>query len=159
MRVFFIFLVLVFSGCFDRSTFVSTRVATPENTSLIGVNKNNPIIKPKRGEKPFFIPQNSNQKRDFYSNQTQNVRELVGYIANSSYDSDMNLYSYTLVNALRTKSIMFFANKKLFYPPNKLVIVKLRNNYLESIKLYYPVVKKRKKSWIGAAKEYFIKVK
>lgn len=156
MRVFLIVTVLFFSGCFQRSAFVQTKRASSDNMRVGHINKNAPIIENKKSGQPFFIPQESISSRKTIA--TDSRRELVGYVSGGKYDSEVRLYYYTLTNALKTKSISFFSDRRLKYPPNVLLRVNLKNNYLESIKPYKTVIKKRKKSWIGAAKEYFIKV-
>ena len=157
MKVLLVMTILIFSGCFQRSSFVQTKRATPDNMSVGYINKNAPIIKEKKPEQPFFVPQKSVASKQPIA--TVKERELVGYVSGGKYDPDVRLYYYTLTNALKTKSVSFFSEKRVPYPPTTLLTVNLRNNYLQSIKPYHTVIKKRKKSWIGAAKEYFIKVK
>ncbi len=157
MKVLLIITVLIFSGCFQRSAFVQTKRASSENMSIGHINKNAPIISTKKSAQPFFIPQKTSVSKQPIA--TVKKRELVGYVSGGKYDSDVRLYYYTLTNALKSKSISFFSNKRISYPPTILLTVNLTNNYLTSIKPYHTVIKKRKKSWIGAAKEYFIKVK
>jgi len=157
MKVLLIVGILIFSGCFQRSAFVRTKKASAENMSVGHIDKNAPIISNSKSDKPFFIPQESIASNKPLA--TVKKRELVGYVSGGKYDSDVRLYYYTLTNALKTKSISFFSDRRISYPSTSLLTVNLNNNYLESVKPYHTVIKKRKKSWIGAAKEYFIKVK
>ncbi len=153
--------ILIFSGCFQRSAFVKEKPVTNENIKVGHIDRYAPIITVKKKEhgKPFFIPQESIENKQQIASSSVVEKELVGYIVDSNYDQDVRLYYYTLTNALRSKKIHFFSDRSINYPSTKLVRVQLKGNYLKSISPYHTILKKRKKSWINTAKEYFIKVK
>ena len=160
MRILLVFGIVVLSGCVQRSAFIQDRYVSAENMDVGSINKHAEVLSSKDSkDKPFFIPQESvdeNYKKD--SNiVVPKRRELTGYIVDSEYDSDTRLFYYTIQNALRTKELSFYSYQRLNFPPRQLVTVKLKDNFLESAKPY-KVITKRKKSWIGVAKEYFIKV-
>jgi len=157
MRVLLVFSIVVLSGCVQRSAFIQDRYVTSENTEVGSVNKHAEVLSSKSSkDKPFFIPQESVDE-NYNKEIVPKRRELTGYIVDREYDSDTRLFYYTIQNALRTKELSFYSHTRLNFPPKQLITVKLKDNFLESAKPY-KVITKRKKSWIGAAKEYFIKV-
>ena len=159
MKLMLVVSVLILSGCFQRSAFIEDRMADGINTDVGAVDEHAEVIEGDGSNGgPFFIPQESVDK-NYNFDEVPTVRELTGYLTDYTYDEGTRLFYYTLKNALKTKEINFYANSRINYPPNILVTVLIEDNYLKSVKPYKTVLTRRKRSLIGAAKEYFIKVK
>ena len=158
MKLMLIASIFVLSGCFQRSAFVENRMVNGKNTNVGTLNEHAEVLGSKNTKGgPFFIPQESVDK-NYQFNEVPVTRELTGYLTDYRYEEDTRLFYYTMQNALKTKDISFYSNRRINYPSSQLVTVFIENNYLKSVKPYKTVLKKRKNSWIGAAKEYFIKV-
>jgi len=163
MKFMMISLVLVYSlilsGCISKmeNLLTDTKKASPENTRLGKINRNAPIIRDSSMHRPT-IQERLRKKR--MNQQYKREFEMVGYIISRYKEPEFeDMYLYTFTDALRTQRIQFYSKKILRYPPNQLVRVYIKDNFLKRVEKYRSVTGKRSKSYIEAAKEYIIRFK
>ncbi len=150
--------ILNMQGCANKNPFVEQKKATNKNLKVGYINKNAPIIRAKKSE-PIFIPQKFSQQEQKKVDTTpqENKIEMVGYIIFSDKDKNVRLYYYTIINALKTKRIQFFSKNPIRYNPNKLVKIKVVDNYLVDYQPYKAILKRRRfNNKITPPKEYYI---
>ena len=152
-------LSLLIIGCAYKNPFISEKRATSANLSEGYINKNAPIINTTR-EKPIFIPQKYPKNNITTQNDLQDQSttiEMVGYILYRNIDKNTRLYYYTFTNAIKTQRLQFFSKEPIPYNPNRLVRIKVVDNFLVDYQPYRAITKKRKfNKHIKSAKEYFI---
>ena len=147
---------LVLSGCISKveGIFVDTKKASPAYTTVGKINKNAPIIR--EPKKVVSIEEKLKKKKLIFKH--KNEYEMVGYIVFVKREPEFDsLYLYTFVDALKTQKVQFYSKKRLPYPPTQLIRIYVKDNLLVEAKPYNSVNKKRVRSNIDVAKEYFIR--